>query len=222
MTVIPSAPTLPLVPLPGTADLVPLLSILQYQEITGDTTTEPDDVKEAIDEAIVVVCNECTRTLLYGQYQEVQYLYPNGMVFPSAVPIDPTKSISSNTVIFNPGDPSPGSVIQGWGVWVGWFTPLPWMPVWSGVFSPQTDVTYWGGYTSDTIPPKLRRLIAKIAYRSIIANNDSLRGIPGGVKSVSVNGVSMSGDLAGFQLIDIQTKKDLRRFKRPQVEAWQS
>ena len=224
MTFIAPPLNLPLIPLAGTADPNPLVSVQEYQEITNDLASDPGDVAEKITDAIDIVCQECTRTLLYGQYQETQYLYDNGMVFPSAVPIDPTKAISSNMVIYDPAvDLAPGSIIQGWGVWVGWFTPLPWMPVFTGVIPPQTNITYWGGYTQGTIPPKLRRLIAKIAYRSIIANNDTMSGLPGGVRSLSVNGISMSGNsLSGFQIIDMATKKELRRFKRPQVEAWQS
>lgn len=225
MTMANTNTGVPLTPLEGTADPNPLVSYQQYTAMTGDTVSDQADVEDAIDDAIDMVCNECTRTLLYAQYQEDQYLYDNGMVFPSAVPIDPTKQISSNEVIYNPTtDDAPGSIIQGWGVWVGWFTPLPWMPVFSGVLPPQTNITYWGGYTQSTLPPKLRRLIIRIAFKSLLANNNSLAGIPGGASSASVSGSSASGSmgLSSFSLSDAQIKRDLRRFKRPQVEAWQS
>jgi hypothetical protein len=168
-----------------------------------------------------MVCNECRRTLLYGQYTEDQYLYPTGMVYPSATPIDTTKAIFSNEEIYDPAvDNAPGSIVQGAAVWVGWFSPLPWMPVFSGVLPPQTNITYWGGYTQSTLPPKLRRCIAKIAYYSL--HPYALSGTPGGLKSMSVGGVSISGDLYSFMLGDLQLKRDLRRFRKPQLMAWQS
>ena len=219
---IPSPPlVLPLTPEPGTGDTTPLVSVQQYRSITSDTKPDDDDVAGALEETITLVCQECNRTLRYGQYREVKYLYANGMVFPSAVPIDPTKAISSGEQIYDPAtDDNPGSVIQGWGVWVGWFTPLPWMPVFTGVLDPQTQIMYWGGYTQQTIPPRLRRLICRIAYKLLHPNN--MAGLPGGVKSVSVNGVSVSGDLTAFSWRDPGIDMELVAFTRPDVEAWQS
>lgn len=223
MTTPPQQFTLPLAPIEGTADPDPLVSFQQYQSISGDTVTSQEDVEDALSEAIDMVCQECTRTLAYGQYSEVQFLYDNGMVFPSAVPIDPAKAVTSNSAIYDPAtDNAPGSIIQGFGVWVGWFTPLPWMPIWSGILDPQTNLIYWGGYRQSTLPPKLRRLIVRIAFKSIVGNNNWLAGLAGGVKSVSVNGVSISGSLTAGSITDSQIKRDLRRFRRPQVEAWQT
>jgi hypothetical protein len=200
------------------------VSVQQYRRITQDRSKKitDEDIKETLEETIVLVCQECDRTLAYGEYTEVKYLYSNGMVFPSAVPIDPTKPITSSDVIYDPTvDNAPGSIIQGWGIWVGWFTPLPWMPVFVGVLDPQTQVTYTGGFTQDTIPPRLRRLICRIAYKLLHPNN--MAGLPGGVKSVSVNGVSMSGDaLTAFDWKDAGIELELIEFTRPDVEAWQT
>jgi hypothetical protein len=229
MVIPPQPMELPLSPIvtsspSASPDPDPLVSNQQYRKITGDTWSDDDDVSEAIEDAITMVCQECTRTLKYGYYREVQYLYQSGMVFPSAVPIDPTMPISSNEVIYNPlTDDNPGSVIQGWGVWVGWFTPLPWMPVFTGVLDPQTSITYWGGYRQSNLPPKLRRLIAKIAFKSIVENNNTLVGVPGGVVGASVGGININGvGMSMLSLTDQTIKRDLRRFKRPQVEAWQT
>jgi hypothetical protein len=202
----------------------PLVSVQQYRKVTGDSWSEDEDVEDAVEDAITMVCQECTRTLKYGYYSEVQYLYENGMVFPSTVPIDPTMPISSQQVIYNPlTDDSPGSIIQGWGVWVGWFTPLPWMPVFTGVLDPQTEITYWGGYRQSNLPPKLRRLICRIAFKSIPQNNNLLANVPGGLTSASVAGININGAaMSMLSITDSQIKRDLRRFKRPQVEAWQS
>jgi hypothetical protein len=213
---------LPLTPIPGTADDAPLVSYQQYVRITGDKRAKREDVVETLAEAIVLVCQECNRTLAYGQYLEDKYLYDDGKVYPSAVPIDPTKPILSGEKIYDPTvDDNPGSVIQGWGVWVGWFTPLPFMSVFEGVLPPQTNITYWGGFIQSTLPPRLRRLICRISYKLMHPNN--MTGIPGGVDAVSVNGVSFSGKgLTAFDWKDQGIEEELRSYTRPDVEAWQS
>lgn len=215
--------TLPLTPLPNTADPNPLVSFQQYQDITGDETSDETDVLDALNDAMIDACNECKRTLPYGQYNEVQRLYKNGMVFPSATPIDPTKTITSgiSEKIYDPTtDNSPSSVIQGQGVWVGWFTPLPWMPVFSGVLPPQTQIEYYGGFTQATLPVKLRRAIASMAFYAV--HPYALTSVPQGVKSMSVGGVSISGSLSSFLYQDWQIKRVLRRYRHPQAYAWQS
>lgn len=215
--------TLPLVPnaIAGSPDPNELVTVQAYRSYTKDTASTVNDVKEALADAIDQLCNECRRTFLYGQYTEDQYLYGNGMVYPSATPIDPTKPIFSNEQIYDPAvDNAPGSVIQGQGVWVGWFTPLPWMPVFTGVLPPQTNITYWGGYTQATCPPKLRRMFSKVAFYTL--NGVGLIGQPAGVKSMSVGGVSISGDLSSFMESDPALKRAIRRWRHPQVSAWQS
>lgn len=215
--------TLPLTPQAGTG-VTRIVDFALYQRITGDTTSLQADVEESLDSAINDACNECKRTLAYGQYKEVQYLYKNGMVFPSATPIDNSMPILSGTDnIFDPlVDTNPSTLIQGQGVWVGWFSPLPWMPVFSGVLPPQTDVEYWGGYTVDTIPYKLARAIASMAFYDL--HPYFMTNVPGGLSSMSVGGVSISSK-SGFSsglYQDTQIKKILRRFRHPQVRPWQS
>ena len=117
----------------------PLVSVAQYQSITGDTASGSDAVEEAIADAVYMICQECHRTLTYGTYKENLYLYALGMVFPSAAPIDHNQPISSGEQLYNPATDNQqgeGSIIQGAGIWVGWFTPLPWMLVWTGVIPP--------------------------------------------------------------------------------------
>jgi hypothetical protein len=204
-----------------------LVSVDDYGWITNDRANDPDDVARALDEAVTMVEVECVRTLGYGQYTENLYLYADGKVYPSAVPIDPTKPISSGEALYNPAtDNAPGSIIQGFGVWVGWFTPLPWMPVWQGVIPPQTNVTYMGGYhpygvkdgTTPGLPPKLARVIARIAYYS--QHPAVVQAM--GQKSISIGGVSISGDLSSFMLADPQLKRDILRFRRAQAHAWET
>lgn len=215
--------TLPLVPNAGTGAPDPLVNQDQYQRITGDTTSSKDAVDEAIEAAVIDACNECKRTLLYGQYSEVQYLYKSGLVFPSATPIDSTMPIlSGNDNIFDPiVDAGPGSIIQGQGIWVGWFSPLPQMPVFVSVLPPQTSLEYWGGYTQATLPWKLARAIASMAFYDL--HPYAMTSTPGGLTSMSVGGVSISGKaLSSFMYQDTEIRKILRRFRHPQVRAWQS
>jgi hypothetical protein len=223
--------TLPNTPVAGTGLTVPLVTADQYIVLTGDSTSNADDVQDAITDAVRDIAAECRRSLVYGQYQEVLYLYKKGMVFPSATPIDRTQSIlASGQSIYNPATDNnkTGSLIQGAGVWVGWFTPLPWMPVWQGVLDPQTPIDYWGGFqpyqstggSTDSLPPKLAKAICTVAYYQL--HPVALAGLPGGVKSMSVGGVSISGDLSSFMASDPTLRRTIKRFRHPQVHAWES
>lgn len=210
---------IPATPLPDTADPNPLVSVADYQRITRDTVTDDDDVQAAIDDALDMCQREMRRTILYAQYTERLYLYKNGMVYPSATPFDVSKVVMSPN-----GDPSDDvGIFQGAGIWVGWFVPLPSLPVWMGVVSPQTDITYWGGFTGPDgpgpqIPAKLARIIARVAW--YVANPATLQGLPGGVKSTSAGGVSISGDLSSMVAADPQLGRDIARYRKPQARGW--
>lgn len=198
-----------------------LITVEDYIRITGDTASDAGDVTEALSEAIEDSARMCNRTWGYGQYTELLYLYANGMVFPSATPIDVAQIIQSGTEVFDPTNAANSeSVVQGAGIWVGWFTPLPWMPVWTGVIPPQTEVTYWGGYAAPVVPTKLKRIWARIAWYYL--HPVSLPGLPMGAKSSGVGGVSVSGDLSIITAMDPQLKRDLRRWERRQARPWQS
>lgn len=212
---------LPLTPndVEGSPDPNPLVSVQQYQKVTGDFLSGVTDVTEMIQEAIEDLCKECRRTMLYGQYTESQFLYANGMVYPSATPLDVNQPVSSGVEIYDPATDNTGSsIIQGDGVWVGWFSPLPWMPFYTGVVPPQTVLTYWGGWTQSTLPSKMKRMICKVAYYRL--HPVALTGMPGGVKSMSVGGVSISGDLSSFMDTDPQLKRDIARWRHPATN-WQ-
>ncbi|MBU6430051.1 MAG: hypothetical protein KGR26_13635, partial [Cyanobacteria bacterium REEB65] len=191
--------------------------------ITGDNDLSSDAFSEALTDVLALTALQCNRTWLYGQYTEMLYLSKNGMVYPSATPLDPNQQVISGSEVFNPPSNTEGqsaSVIQGNGIWVGWFTPLPWMPVWTGVIPPQTQVTYWGGFTQSTVPPNLQRLWAKVIY--YMTHPVALQGLPGGVKSMGIGGVSVGGDLSSFMIADPDLRRLVRRFTRPQPRAWQS
>lgn len=212
---------IPATPVPGTADDHPLVEITEYQRITADGATSDENVTASIDDALDMLQSEMHRTILYANYVERLYFYGNGMVYPSATPFDITKPVR------NPNDlsasPPDVGLFQGNGIWVGWFVPLPFLPVWQGVVPPQTDVSYWGGWTGPAgpgpyLPASLKRVICQVAW--YIANPVSLSGMPGGVKSVSVGGVSMSGDLSSMVTRDRMLANAIKRWRKPQAKAW--
>lgn len=207
---------------PTSPDPRPLILPSDYIRITHDRASSSDDVKEELANAIQETALACHRTWLYGQYTEQLYLSKNGMVYPSACPLDVAQPVVTGEQVFNPGDDvnSSASVIQGAGIWVGWFTPLPFMPAWTGVIPPQTEITYWGGFTYDTVPPKLRRIWARVAY--YLLHPVVLEGLPPGAKSTSASGLSLSGDLSSMVAADRQLRKDIRGFTRRQAHSWQS
>lgn len=208
---------IPAVPDAGTADPNPLVTVADYQQVTQDVTAEQTLVEANIGDALDMIQRECRRTILYAQYTERLYLYNNGMVYPTATPLDVTKPVGSPAGSTNVG------VFQGNGIWVGWYMPLPALPVWSGVVDPQTDVTYWGGYTGPAgpgpiVPASLKRTVCKVAW--YLTHPVVLDQLPGGVKAVSVGGVSISGDLASMCSRDRALGGDIKRWRHPRLHAF--
>ena len=205
----------------SSGDPNPLVTVQQYQSVTTDFLSSTNDIEEAITEAVEDLSRECKRTFLYGNYTESQYLYANGMVYPSATPIDVNQAVYSGdpVPIYDPDTDNTGSsIIQGDGVWVGWFAPLPWMPFYTGVVPPQTIVTYWGGFTQSSLPARLKRVICTIAWYRL--NPVALLGMPGGVRSMSVGGVSIAGDLSSFMDSDPALRRAIKKWRHPQTN-WQ-
>lgn len=211
--------TIPSVPLTGTADTNPLVTQSDYQTVTADTTTTTDEWDSALADALDLFQRETRRTLLYAQYSERLYLYKNGMVYPTATPLDTSKGVVSPS-----GSPPENvGIFQGNGIWVGWYVPLPSLPVWVGTVPPQTDITYWGGYTGPAgpgplLPSEIKRCLCKIAW--YILHPVHLDGIPGGAKSVSVGGVSVSGDLSMMVESDRQLSNAIRRWRHPHAKGF--
>jgi len=208
--------------IPQSPDPLPLLTLKRYQQVTGDKTLDQADFTAALADCLDQTAMECKRTWLYGQYTEMLYLYKNGMVFPSATPIDINQSVVAGAETYNPPADTLGqsaSVVQGAGIWVGWFTPLPFMPIWTGVIPPQTQVTYWGGWTQATVPAGLARMWSKIIY--YMTNPTALQGLPGGAKSLSIGGIAVGGDLSSFMRLDHDLRRDITRWTRRQGRAWE-
>lgn len=204
---------IPAAPVAGTTPVGPLLTPVDYAAVCG--TAGPQANQATIDEAILLVEIFLTRTLAYGQYTERLFVDRRGFTYPTATPLDVSYTITPMS-----------SLAQGDGVWTGYFTPLPDLPVFTGVVPPQTDVTYAGGFQPWTvktgptppIPPKLRRSICKVAW--FMLNPAQLAGMPGGAKSSSAAGVSVSGDLSSMVLSDPQLLRDLKGYQRRDSRSW--
>lgn len=214
---------IPATPISGTADTNPLLDIGDYQAITGDTTTFAGvqaELTPVLADAVDIFCRQARRTVLYANYTERLFLYRNGMVYPSATPLDTSKGVVSP----NGSPPENVGIFQGNGIWVGWYVPLPSLPVWSGVVPPQTDITYWGGYTGPEgggpyLPASLKRILAKLCW--YITHPVTLPGLPAGVKSMSIGGVSISGtDFSAITAVDPQLARDIRRWRHPHAKGF--
>lgn len=203
----------PAIPAEGTG-VGSLVSVANYEQVTGDTNSN-SDLQDIIDQAVIEVCQYCNRTLGYGQYTERLRVDRKGMVYPSALPIDPA------------GATTPGGTIQGGGIYVGPFTFLPELPFLAGTIAPQLDQTYWGGFlpylasgTTPSLPPKLMRAIATAAF--YLANPVILSGVPAGATSVSLQGVSvsgMTGAVSSWQN-DAGLVKTLKAYRREQIPAF--
>lgn len=212
--------TIPATPNSGTADTNPLVTYTQYQQVTGDSQfASQADFDPYLEDALDLFQRRTRRTLLYAQYTERLYLYKNGTVYPTATPLDVTKSVTSP----NGAPPENVGVFQGNGIWVGWYVPLPSLPVWEGVVPPQTDITYWGGYTGPAgpgplLPTAIKRILCRIAWYA--AHPVTMAGLPAGAKSVSVAGVSASGDLSFMVDSDLQLRRDIKRWRHPHAKAF--
>lgn len=222
---------IPAIPVAGTADTAPLVTQADYQLITSDTASTTAEFNSLLPGVLNRLQRKWRRTLLYAQYTERLYLYKNGIVYPTTYPLDVTKLLT------NPGQQVPENVgiFQGAGIWVGWFIPLPSLPVWQGVIDPQTDITYWAGYVGSgstgvdangnllvdggfELPDEYLRVICRVLWYCL--NPVALVGVPHGAKSQSVGGVTVAGVLSMIVDRDPALCRDIKRLRKPQVKAW--
>jgi hypothetical protein len=207
---------IPATPVEGPAITAPLVTTDLYVKVTGDAAGVV--AQSDLDDATLLACEHCVRTFAYGTYTERLYVDRNGYVYPSACPIDVTQStlIGGQT----------GGLRQGDSIQCGYFTPLPDLFVFTGFIDPQTDVVYTGGYQpygatggpTPGLPMKLARAICKVAWFNL--HPVALQGVASGVKSMSVGGVSISGDLSSMVLMDSQLRSDLAGYRRMDAKGW--
>lgn len=211
----------------------PFIDLGEYQQLTGDTVLTEDQLDYLLPQCELILAAYCEATWRYGQYTELLKLYNNGYVYPSATPIDVTKSINgdNNSFLWHPVAAGgtdiiqAGCAIQGVGVMVG-----PW-----GLFDPtivfgsltprQMTITYWGGWDDTSAETRgdvwiFKRCLAKmVRYGSRPAFETSPIG---GVTSMSIGGISISGTgLNAMMLMDQGMYDDVCALKRANVGGWQ-
>ena len=172
-----------------------LVSVAQYELITGDTTSAASAVSASLLEAEELLGEALYRTLPSGERTETLIVRAHGRVYPKAVPVTAiaTASESAGTIEYE------GHAVK--------LTSAPLVmdmianDFQTGLYD-DTDVstaalTYTGGYTSTTLPARLRRALAVIAKALRGAPSDGGLGTrPEAVTSVSLGDASMSFDRA--------------------------
>jgi hypothetical protein len=187
---------------------VTLINPVDYQRVTGDTTTEVPDLDAALSDAISLVQDEIGRVLTYGSYVETLRVYSDGKVYPSATPLAAVIAPNLDQIS-----------IQGASIYLGYWNPSP-LIEWFNAVPPQATVTYTGGYTAATLPVKLRNAIIRTAFN--ICHPSPLVGVPAGATSVHVADVGYSGGtLRALDPLDDGIKADLRGFRNPRFRGWQ-
>lgn len=198
-----------------------LVDVATYRRVTNDTAGADPAVTTALTDAQQLAGEHCHRDFAYGSHTETLYVNRNGLVYPANTPI---------ATITDPANLAP-TAIQGAGVYLGYFLPVPAMVNagdWNAAVPPQAAITYTGGYqpigTTDgptpQIPGRLARILCRIAY--LILHPVVLDGLPVGVKSASVNGVSVSGSFEQLAAVDPSLRADLQPYRHRQARGWQS
>lgn len=192
-----------------------LVSIEDYLRITQDTSAQSDtDLQPALDEALGLIQDNISRVLVYGTYVETLRIYKNGAVYPSATPL---------AAVVSPA--LPAGCIQGAAIYMGMFNPAPIINYGYGMgaITPQATITYTGGFTSATLPIKLKRALCRAAFN--ILNPSQLTGLPGGVNRVQVGDVGYSaagsGSLRTFEALDDGILADIKGFRNQNWRGWQ-
>lgn len=193
-----------------------LVASADYLRVTGDAT----DPADALTDALALVDEHCRRHFAYGSYTETLYVYRDGKCYPTNTPLD---TITSPALA--------PSAIQGAGVYLGVFLPVPALinaGDWQGAIPPQTAVTYMGGFQpygtggggpTPDLPVTVMRAVCRIAYL-MLQPAASLQA-PAGTTSISVGDVHLQGDLSGFAVLDPSITRDLRGYVKRQAHAWQ-
>lgn len=221
-------------PADGTGFTDAFLSLSEYQMLTGDQTLDQAQLDFLLPQVELILAIECEATWRYGQYTEILKLYNNGFVYPSATPIDATKQIngSSGSSLWNPVAAGgkdvlqAGCAIQGIGVMVG-----PWgfwdqQFLFGAVVPAQIQITYWGGWDDQSQNSRgdvwtFKRCLAKMVRYGSQPQFATTGGI-GGVTSMSIGGISISGaGLNAMMLYDAGMAEEVASLRRANVGGWQ-
>jgi hypothetical protein len=175
---------------------VAICSRAKYRSLTGDSTTADADVDAALADAQRDLEERTERLFESATRTETLRVSPSGRVYPKATPI---------TSVTTPAN----STIDGNGIVVGGF-----LNIFTGEYS-TIAVTYTGGYSAETMPVRVVKLVARMAYAELHEN--SL--IPSGATRVKVGDVEVAG--ANLGAVDSTAlTRDIRRLRRSQLEAY--
>lgn len=176
-----------------------LVTVARYRTITLDTTSDPESVSAAIEDAENAVSEYLRRPLSSAERTETLPISRDGKVYPSATPISALGGDDANLTI--EGDVvigvSPDAAAFGW---IGSPT------------TPQATVTYTGGWTAATLPKAVERAIALAAHHQL-HSDPSL--VPAGATSVRVGDASVSFGSGGASTDPLaSTMANIRRYRR--------
>lgn len=183
-----------------------ILSYTYYQRITGDLTTPEGAFATAASSAQELLEDDLSRPgmLELGERTEQCEVYPNGLLFPSAVPVvsvDGDPQVIDNVVY---GATADGNVFTG-------FFPGP-PPNFS-------SITYVGGFDIDSAPEHMLRDLAFVTYAILRPSGAlALAAIPADAVSLSVGDVSVSygpgGAGAGAAVVGVSWSHATWRHRR--------
>lgn len=160
------------------------VTIAQYRTQTGDSTTASATVQEHLDTAEGLVEDFLRRDLASAERAETMKLWPGNQVFPKHTPVTSVPASASYEVYDSARVQYVDAdlITTDVGRW-----PVDLDDAYPHSL-PQATITYTGGWTSDTLPTTIVRIVAKVAQRFVTAAS-----IPDpGVAQASVGDVSVT------------------------------
>lgn len=167
-----------------------VVTIDEYRVYTGDSTTASATVQTRLDMAESILEDELGRVFAHGSYTERLKRWVAGFVYPSAVPVTSVASSASYEIYDNStlcgAEPDDQPFIG--------FTDIYGTVLGASIgndyetYYDYATVSYDGGFTTDTMPTKLKLWISKLAY----ALDPALDSRPLGAQLVRVGDVQVS------------------------------
>jgi hypothetical protein len=181
----------------------------EYRYVTLDSTSTDGAVSGAL--AVAVELAEQITDRQFVQAERTERLRPDawGRVWPSATPIVSVSSPANTRV-------------DGAAVFTGWSSLL--FPdrtlVGLSWADPTVEVTYTGGWTADTLPADLRRVLCELAF-DLLHPDETLTGVPVGATTVQVGDARLSTSTPGgfdpFRFVRPGLRARLRGWRKARV-----
>ena len=169
-----------------------VVTIAQYRVATGDETTASATVQSRLDMAEEMLEDHLGRTFAYGTYTEYLRVWPLGLVYPAAVPVESVSATGNYTRYDSQAiigaEPEAEPYVR-WedvdGLQLGERIGNDYEANFDRAY-----VTYTGGWTDATIPTTLMLWISKLAR----ALDPTVESRPPGANLVRVGDVQVSYD----------------------------